>query len=329
MYTRKHLTVDTRVRFKVLLVQRLSLRECSIELEYSVSTLSRELKRNVSSYNSYDPVLAQQRAEEKKRVARKPVYLETYPEVLDTVINLIQEKRYSPEIISKTMREYIGMSVSHETIYQYIYLRARPTLKKELIKYLKQHKKRRGAKRKGSETRGKIPNITEIHERPLSVENRNRYGHWEGDQVLGKDHQSGIGTIVERKSRYLLIVPLLEGKDAESTRIAFKDRFDTLPSKAKKTMTYDRGKEMSEHELFTDQSGIKVFFADPYSPWQRGTNENTNGLIRMWFPKGTDFSLVSREELQKVEDLINNRPRKCLDWRTPKEVLFGSVAFRS
>jgi transposase, IS30 family len=329
MNTRRHLTLGTRIRFKVLLVQGLSLRDSSIELECSPSTLSRELKRNESSRCSYDPLLAQDRAEEKKTITRKPVILDTNPTVLMEVLGLLRERRYSPEIISQVMREYTGMSLSHETIYQYIYLRARPTLKKELLKYLKQQKKRRGTKRKGLETRGKLPNVTEIHERPLSVENRGRYGHWEGDHIVGKDHKSAIGTIVERKSRYLMIVPLHRGKDAESTRIAFKDRFDTLPSKAKKTMTYDRGKEMSEHELFTDQSGVKVYFADPYSPWQRGTNENTNGLIRMWFPKGTDFSLVTREELQRVEDLINNRPRKCLDWKTPKEVLFGSVAFRS
>ena len=160
-----------------------------------------------------------------------------------------------------------------------------------------------------------------IHERPLIIENRDDIGHWEGDTIVGKNDNSAIGTLVERKFRLTLIVPLKNGKTAERTIQAFIDKFNELPTNLKKSLTYDRGKEMTYHEKLTAATEMPVYFADPHSPWQRGSNENTNGLIRTFFPKGTDFSNFSDEDFKKVEDSLNNRPRKVLNYLTPNEAL--------
>ena len=157
-----------------------------------------------------------------------------------------------------------------------------------------------------------------IHERPKEVEDRIIPGHWEGDLIMGKDHKSAIGTIVERTTRTVILVPL-KAKDAPSVRKAFAKELKTLPSQITVTLTYDRGTEMSEHKLFTKETNMQVYFCDPHSPWQRGTNENTNMLIRDFFPKQTDFSKFTRKEIKHVQKLLNERPRKTLDWSTPKE----------
>jgi len=153
------------------------------------------------------------------------------------------------------------------------------------------------------------------------VEQRIEIGHWEGDQVVGKDHRTAIATLVERTSRYTIIVPLIKNKGSIETVGSFIQIFNIIPKELRKSLTYDRGKEMTLHEIFTKKTEVSVFFADPHSPWQRGTNENTNGLIRQFFPKGTDFSKYRKEDYQKVQDLLNNRPRKVLGYMTPKEKL--------
>jgi len=157
-----------------------------------------------------------------------------------------------------------------------------------------------------------------IHERPKEVEDRIIPGHWEGDLIVGKDHKSAIGSIVERTTRTVILVPLKK-RDAESVRKAFAKELKTLPEQMTLSMTYDRGKEMAEHKLFTEETKMQVYFCDSHSPWQRGTNENTNMLIRDFFPKQTDFSKFTRKEIKHVQKLLNERPRKTLDWHTPKE----------
>ena len=239
------------------------------------------------------------------------------------------ELRWSPEQISVSLEKAYStekaMQISHETIYRYIYLHAKKSLREELIAQLRREKKRRGTTRKEGSKQGKIVNAISIDERPQEVKGREIPGHWEGDLVIGKDHKSAIGTLVERTTRTIIIIPLA-GTDATGVREAFENEFRTIPTQMKKTMTYDNGKEMSQHEEFTKNTKIQVYFAHPYSPWERPTNENSNMLIRDYFPKGTDFSIISKERIKEVQEQLNTRPRKTLGWRTPKDV-FDSLIF--
>lgn len=211
------------------------------------------------------------------------------------------------------------MHVSDETIYTYLYCLPRGSLKKELLSYLRTDRTQRRKRRNHHHRRGQIPEMISIEERPEEVEQRTVPGHWEGDLIIGKDHQSALGTLVERTTRTTLLIPL-KAQDARSVRQALTRAVKHLPKEMRLTLTYDRGKEMTEHRLFTEQTKVKVFFAHPYSPWERGTNENTNGLIRQFFPKGTDFRTVTRSQIKRVQDQLNGRPRKSLSYLTPYEV---------
>jgi IS30 family transposase len=242
--------------------------------------------------------------------------------------NVVRSKlslRWSPEQIARYLkRKYADagdsrMHVSHESIYTYIYVLPRGELRKELISYLRQGKRGRQRRKRDTDERGKIPNMVSIHERPKEVADRTVPGHWESDLIIGKANASAIGTLVERTTRTTILVPL-KAKDAETVRKSFARVVKRLPKEVFRSLTHDRGTEMHEHELFTKDTKVQVYFADPQSPWQRGTNENTNGLIRDFFPKGTDFSTVSNREIKRVQRLLNERPRKALDWRTPNEV---------
>ena len=212
------------------------------------------------------------------------------------------------------------MQISHESIYEYLYVLPRGELKKTLIKYLRQERKMRRVRTGLKEQRGKIPEMISIEERPAEVADRSVPGHWEGDLLMGKDHRSALGTLVERKTRWVYLVPLKQ-KDALCVRKAFAKTITRLPKRLRRSMTYDQGKEMAEHKLFTKQTKVKVFFAHPGSPWERGTCENTNGLIRQFFPKGTDLVGIPNHRFTKVQQLLNDRPRKRLGYRTPNEVL--------
>ncbi len=211
------------------------------------------------------------------------------------------------------------MQISTESIYFHIYIHAKPELKKLLIEQLRQKRKYRGNVRRGADRRTTIQDPVRIDERPEEVTGRLIPGHWEGDLIMGKDRASAIGTLNERSSRTLIIVPL-KARDAESVRKAFEKEFKTIPRQMKKSLTYDNGTEMAQHKLFTSNTKIQVYFTHPYSPWERPTNENSNGLIRDYFPKGTDFSAITRKRLKEVQHELNERPRKVLDMCTPKEV---------
>lgn len=251
----------------------------------------------------------------------------------EAVLNLLQ-KRWSPREVQKRLeKEYpldMSMRISHEAIYRYLYVLPRGELKKTLIKALRQeHAYRRKRRKDGSEEkRGRIPNMISIEERPNEVADRSVPGHWEGDLILGRHKRTALGTLVERTTRYTLLVPLGKKKDAVSVRRAYVRAFKTIPTELKKTLTYDQGKEMSEHQRFTVDSGMQVYFAHPASPWERGTNENTNGLIRQYFPKGTDFSRVSTREVKRVQRQLNDRPRAVLDYEKPDEVINRLVALK-
>ena len=216
------------------------------------------------------------------------------------------------------------MRISHETIYQHIYCLPRGELKKELMQGLRQSRKLRQPRKYAHSRKPDITDIISISERPKEVRDRIVPGHWEGDLIIGKNRASAMGTLVERTTRLTLLVPLVE-KDAFAVRNAFAKTFKRIPKQFKKTLTYDRGKEMAQHKLFTNETKIQVYFADPYSPWQRGTNENTNGLIRQYFPKGTDFKTVSLAEIQEAERRLNSRPRKVLKFYTPSEKFYELI----
>jgi IS30 family transposase len=211
------------------------------------------------------------------------------------------------------------MQVSHETIYFYIYLHSKKSLKDELIKNLRQKRKHRGTRFSDKVKDVKINDRVSIDERPAEVFGREIPGHWEGDLIIGKDHGSAIGTLVERSTRAVILVHL-ENKQAETVRKAFEAEFRKLPTLMKKSLTYDNGTEMAQHKLFTKNTKVQVYFTHPYSPWERPTNENTNGLLRDYFPKGTDLSVHSKTQLKKVQRELNERPRKVLGGDSPAEV---------
>ena len=211
------------------------------------------------------------------------------------------------------------MRISPESIYTYIYILPRGSLKQELTSCLRQNRKRRCKQAKGVKMERKIEDMLSIEERPKEVEDRIIPGHWEGDLIVGKNNRSALGTLVERTTRTTILIPV-KSREAEVVAKAFAKEVKKLPQQMKLSMTYDQGREMAQHKLFTKITGVKVYFAHPRSPWERGTNENTNGLIRQFFPKGTDFKKVSRYEVKKVQDLLNGRPRAALGFRKPYEV---------
>lgn len=223
------------------------------------------------------------------------------------------------------------MRISPETIYAYVYVLPRGSLRKELIAGLRREHKYRRKRRKGPkmpETRGRIADMLSIEERPEEVAERTVPGHWEGDLIIGKHKRSAIGTLVERTTRFTIIVPL-KTKDAVTVRRSFAREMRRLPKELARTLTYDQGKEMGQHKQFTVDTGIQVYFAHPASPWERGTNENTNGLIRQFFPKGTDFSKVTAREIKRAQRLLNGRPRMTLGWKRPEKVFQSLVALNS
>ena len=300
-----------------------SASEIALGLGRAVSSITRELERTGMNQETYRAEEAQRLADRQRHKAKKIRKIEACPELKSKVLQKLSI-RWSPEQIAHFLKqEYandMSMQVSHESIYTYIYILPRGALRKELTSYLRQGRVNRRNRRKNTtENRGKILDMVSIHERPKEVESRIVPGHWESDLIVGKNHQSAIGTLVERTTRTAILVPL-KAMDAETVRMAFAKEVKKLPKQMKLSITHDRGKEMSEHVLFTKETKVQVYFADPQSPWQRGTNENTNGLIRQFFPKGTDFRQVTKKEIKHAQHLLNGRPRKTLNWLTPYEV---------
>lgn len=231
-------------------------------------------------------------------------------------------KKWSPEQIAKRLvilyPDDMNMRISHESIYSYLYVLPRGELKKEITLCLRRKHENRYKHKEHRKDSGAIQDYLSIEERPAEVADRIIPGHWEGDLMIGGRHSSAIGTLVERTTRMTFLVKL-ENKYARSVRKAFAEEFRQLPKGLRKTLTYDQGHEMAEHRLFTKETNIEVYFAHPSSPWERGTNENTNMLLRQYFPKGTDLSKYTEVQLKEVQDELNDRPRKALEWRTPHE----------
>ncbi|MFO0970821.1 MAG: IS30 family transposase [Candidatus Saccharimonadales bacterium] len=326
----KRLTAEEREEISRSLAQGHTLGQIARQLKRETSTMSRELSRLRYTPKYYRATFAQEMADA-KRNHRKTNKLLVNKRLRDYVHHKILVEHWSPQQIAARLKlEYpndMSMRVSHETIYTYVFCLARGSLKKELKAALRQHRRSRGSKRPaGDRTKhSPIPDLVSIDERPKEVEDRIIPGHWEGDLIIGKGGHSALGTLVERTTRTVILVPVAS-KHAEHVAARFAAELTSLPEQMKLTLTYDCGSEMARHKLFTEQTKMQVYFADPQSPWQRGTNENTNGLIRQFFPKGTEFTKISRVEVKYVQDLLNSRPRKALEFRTPYEAFSQLLA---
>jgi IS30 family transposase len=291
----------------------------------SPSTVSRELRRNVSpSPRRYRAFPAHIMARERARRSRPRKLVKGSP-VRAEVVRLLRLD-YSPgQVAGRLRRDHPGeaaMRVSHETIYQALFVQGKGSLRAEVDQALRCGRARRRRPRTGNHTgRTRIAGLVSISERPPEAADRAVPGHWEGDLIIGKNLQSAVATLAERSSRFCLIIALPDGRTADKVADALADRVLTLPQALRRTLTWDRGIEMAAHATFTLASGMPVYFADPHSPWQRGTNENTNGLIRYYLPKGTDLAPYSQDQLDAIADKLNTRPRKTLDYRTPAEAL--------
>lgn len=321
----RHLSLEDREIISEMKRQGHKLVEIALELGRSKSTISRELKRNSTpAYTLYRPCKAHERAVTRKSNSGKRARLKN-----ESIVSYVREmlaEDWSPEIIANKIGQKIrGASISHEAIYQYIY-HPKTQDREELIGYLVRGHRRRKKKGIGrKERKTKIPNRISIDERPVSADNRSRYGHWEGDSLVSRKSFAALNSLVERKSR-LLLLTRLHRKTAEQTMDAVVQRLQGLPEKARRTLTLDNGTENARHEEITEAIGTQCYFADPYASWQRGANEQVNGMVRRYFPKGTDFSKITHEQVRWVESRINNRPRKCLGYKTPAEVAAVALA---
>lgn len=316
------LTMSDREEISRGLAAQWTLSHIAHNINRPVSTVSREVKANCKSKRCYRAARADQKALNIRHRQKQLKKIDRNNLLKDYVLEKLRLK-WSPEEIAKRLKtDYATdmiMRASYETIYTYLYCLPRGSLKKELLKCLRQERKYRHNRKAVHAKRSTITDFLSISERPEEVQDRIIPGHWEGDLIMGsKRSNTAMGTLVERTTRYLLLVPLT-GHDALTVRTEFAKAIKKIPKHLKKTLTYDRGAEMAQHKLFTQNTKVRVYFADPRSPWQRGTNENTNGLIRQYFPKGIDFRTVSREEIKRVQDQMNDRPRKALQYLKPDE----------
>ena len=297
------------------------MRRIAAELGRSPSTVSREVTRNRDpGSGSYRPFAAQARSADRRPRPKQRKF--TTNAALRTFVQDHLEKRWSPEQITRILRlRFLNqpeMHVAHETIYQALYLQGRGELRRELTRALRTGRARRKPRRAPDSRRPRFgDDMVMISERPADVQDRAVPGHWEGDLIIGQGCRSAIGTLVERSTRYVMLLHLPEGRSAEQVRDALVATIATLPAHLKKSLTWDQGSEMGRHREFSIAADLPVYFCDPASPWQRGSNENTNGLLRQYFPKGTDLAVHSSEHLAAVAAELNARPRKTLGWSTP------------
>ena len=320
----KRLKLKERIIIQTLLTEKKSQSYIAAKLNRPRSTISRELKKwRFNSEIKYDANLANWCAEDDYKNKRNLDKINTHNRLKIYVYRGLLNKISPEQIAGRIKLDYpndITMRISYEAIYMHIYRHRQAKLNKKLIDLLPYHKSirksRKGTKRKSIKIRNRIS----IDDRPKEVEKRDIVGHWEGDLIIGTKQSSAIGTIVERKTRYTYIVKV-ENKKSKNVTKSFAKALNQLGRNCRKSITYDNGVEMANHLWLTKKTGMTVYFAHPYSSWERGTNENTNGLIRRFFPKGTDFNLVSESQLKIVQDKLNNRPRKVLGFRTPAEML--------
>jgi IS30 family transposase len=321
---------------------RLSIRQIARLLERQPSTIKREIDRNADDgaryrrlerpgadrrgrpgVTRYRASSAQARADQRAR-RPKAAKLAVDPVLREQVQTRLQDK-HSPEQIARRLKAEFPtrpeMWVSHETIYQSLYVQGRGALRRELATCLRTGRALRKPRARADARRKRIKDMVMISERPAEIEDRAVPGHWEGDLIIGADSASAIGTLVERMTRFVLLLHLPERHGALDVELAMATAMSRMPAVLRKSLTWDQGIEMANHVKIAEATGLEVYFCDPHSPWQRGTNENTNGLLRQYFPKGTDLSIYPADYLDYVAVQLNNRPRKTLDWKTPAEAL--------
>lgn len=320
LYT--HLGPEERATVMLMMREGATVRSVARTLSRSPSTISRELKRNCPEGQVYVASVAGDRSRAKRQQRRKWPKLGPHT-VLFGVVDYFLRERWSPEQIASSLRKLypdnLEKRVSHETIYNALYVMPKGELRTDLLSCLRQARRIRRPRARGDDRRGQIQDMKSLHVRPPEVEDRLIPGHWEGDLIKGAFNRSAVGTLVERSSRLVMLVQV-DNASAAAALEGFSRVLNGVPEPMRKSMTYDQGKEMSEHKKLTEKTGIAVFFADPHSPWQRGSNENTNGLLRQYLPKGTDLSGYTQDDLNKIAWQMNNRPRKVHGFRTPLQV---------
>lgn len=315
-----HLSIVEREEISRGLALGESLRAIGRRLSRSVSSISREIGRNACDRSRYRAAAAQRRAQRcAHRARRRRKLLWRW---LVRYVGLRLMLGWSPEQIAARLRgdypEDMRRRISHETIYASIYIIPRGHLRRLLIGCLRQHRKRRRPRYRSGERRGQIPNRTPIGLRPPEVETRRVPGHWEGDLLKGRANRSAVGALVERTTRVVLLARL-PGLDSHAVCSGFARKLGSVPQPLRQSLTYDQGREMARHELLRQRLRLQTYFADPHSPWQRGSSENTNGLLRQYLPRNVDLGQLSQYELNAIAARLNNRPRKTLSWMTPNE----------
>jgi IS30 family transposase len=302
--------------------ERVTTRYLGRLLGRDFSGIAKEIARN-GGRTAYRAVTAQERCDV-MRVRPKVRKLESSRRLHDAVNDGLKEKWSPRQIAERLKRDHPDdpeLRVSHETIYECLYLQARGELRTELKRALRSGRTRRVARTRSSQARGQISGMVNISERPKEAGDRAVPGFWEGDLIIGKGGKSQIATLVERKTRFTILVRIPYDRTADRVAGLLARKMMTLPKILRNSITWDQGKEMARHADFTMKTGMPIYFCDPHSPWQRGTNENTNGLLRQYFPKSTDLSLHSQAELDRVATELNGRPRRTLDWKKPIEAL--------
>ena len=316
--TYTHLQPEERMTLASLHQQGYSGRSIAHLLGRSPSTISREIKRNACA-GSYASAPAQHMCQQ-RRVASRPLPKLHSASCLWFVVSTMLTWRWSPQQIARTLRRMHpqdpSLHISHESIYTAIYAYPRGELRRQLISLLRQGKSTRRPRSAGSDRRGQIPDMVSIHVRPPEVNDRLMPGHWEGDLIKGAGNKSAVGVLVERSTRLVLLCKMPDAS-AESALAAFTNKLRQIAEPMRQTLTYDQGKEMARHKELAAATGMRVYFCDPHSPWQKGSCENTNGLLRQFLPKGTDLSVHDQDALDSIADLMNNRPRQTLNWDSP------------
>ena len=321
----RYLSLTERTTIADLHRVGVGVRGIAEELGRAASTVSRELRRNTDGRGRYLPATAQRLSTERQFRSWRTRRV-TRDDQLHGVVAELLGKRWSPEQVAHELRlRFSAQPERHlctESIYQAIY---DPRI--DVTRPAKRRRRRRRRRVQGLERRGRLTNMTMIADRPVEVGDRVQVGHWEGDCIMGPGNRSAIGTLVERTTRFLILVHVPTGRPtAAAMRDGITDALGALAPHLRRTLTWDQGKELALHHQITARTGTRVYFCDAHSPWQRGSNENTNGLLRDYFPKGTDLSTISREELQRVADELNDRPRKTLGWARPADLITDVAA---
>jgi len=326
--TYRQLQAEERMTIASMSQQGSSLRAMARRLGRSQGTISREIGRNSDADLGYASVSAQALSQARRGAARPAPKLDLQGTLWGVLMTLLDWK-WSPQqiagILKRVWPEDPSMHVSHETIYTAIYAQPRGELRRQLVACLRHGRSTRMPRKRGTDRRGQIPDMVSIHVRPPEVDDRVMPGHWEGDFIKGAGNKSSVGVLVERSSRLVLLAKM-DDATAASALAGFSAKLNSIAEPMRQSLTYDQGKEMSRHKDLSRNTGVKVYFCDPHSPWQRGTCENTNGLLRQYLPKGTDLSLHTQDELDAIADSLNNRPRATHAFHSPLEVFARMLA---